>query len=54
MNHPAELAVHQYLENAVNGKTTMSIKTIEQIGLDVMAAAARQFGEGRSRKDGFT
>ena len=54
MNHPAELAVHQYLENAVNGKTTMSSATIKQIGLDVMAAAARQFGEGRSRKDGFT
>ena len=54
MNHPAELAVHQYLENAVNGKTTMSSATIKQIGLDVMAAAARQFGEGKSRKDGFT
>ena len=54
MNHPAELAVHQYLEDAVNGKTSMSSETIKQIGLDVMAAAARQFGGGKSRKDGFT
>jgi hypothetical protein len=24
MNHPAELALHQYLENAVTGKSSMS------------------------------
>src|SRR5210317_2407873 len=49
MNHPAELALHQYLENAVTGKSSMSQRTITQIGLDVMAAAARQFGGGNKR-----
>ena len=24
MNHPAELALHQYMENAASGKSTMS------------------------------
>ena len=28
MNHPAELPIHQYLDNASNGKTTMSDETI--------------------------
>jgi len=54
MNHPAELAVHQYLEDAVNGKTTISSDTIKKIGQDVMDAAQRQFGGGKSRKDDFT
>ena len=49
MKHPAELALHQYLENAVTGKSSMSQETIKQIGLDVMAAAARQFGGGNKR-----
>ena len=49
MKHPAELALHQYLENAVTGKSSMSQQTIKQIGLDVMAAAARQFGGGNKR-----
>ena len=44
MKHPAELAVHQYMENAANGKSTMSSETIRQIGMDVMGAVARQFG----------
>ena len=51
MNHPAELALHQYLENAVTGKSSMSQQTIKQIGLDVMAAAARQFGGGNKRDE---
>src|SRR5210317_2335198 len=49
MHHPAELALHQYLENAVTGKSSMSQQTIRQIGYDVMAAAARQFGGGNKR-----
>ena len=31
MNHPAELALHQYLEDAVNGETSMSDTTIQQV-----------------------
>jgi len=49
MNHPAELAIHQYLDNATSGKTTMSKETIEQIGKDVMDALHRQFGGGNKR-----
>ena len=49
MNHPAELAVHQYMENAVNGKSTMSEDTIKQVGQDVMNALQRQFGGGNKR-----
>ena len=53
MKHPAELALHQYLDHATNGKTHMKPETIKQIGEDVMAAAKRQFGGGNKR-DGFT
>ena len=49
MNHPAELAIHQYLDNATSGKTTMSEETIKQIGKDVMDAMQRQFGGGNKR-----
>ena len=53
MKHPAELALHQYLDHATNGKTHMKPETIKQIGEDVMAAAKRQFGGGNKR-DGVT
>ena len=53
MKHPAELALHQYLDHATKGKTHMKPETIKQIGEDVMAAAKRQFGGGNKR-DGFT
>ena len=52
MNHPAELAINQYLEDATSGKSTMSEETIEQIGKDVMDAVRRQFGGG-NRRDKF-
>ena len=48
MNHPAELALHQYMENAASGKSTMSVETIRQVGLDVMGALGRQFGGATS------
>ena len=49
MNHPAELALHQYLEDAVVGKTTISADTIEQVASDIKDALQRQFGsDGRS------
>jgi hypothetical protein len=51
MNHPAELALHQYMENAANGKSTMSQETIKQVGLDVMDALGRQFGGGNKRDE---
>jgi len=51
MKHPAELALHQYMENATNGKSTMSQETIKQVGLDVMSALGRQFGGGNKRDE---
>ena len=49
MNPPAELALHQYMENAASGKSTMSVETIQQVGQDVMCALSRQFGGGNKR-----
>ena len=52
MNHPAELKLHQYLEDAANGKSSISEATIERIATDVADAVRRQFGGGRG-SDGF-
>jgi len=49
MNHPAELALHQFMEDAVKGKTNFSDETISQVGKDVMDAMKRQFGSGKTR-----
>ena len=51
MNHPAELAINQYLEDATSGKSTMSEETVQQIGKDVMDAVRRQFGGGNKRDE---
>lgn len=51
MNHPAELPLFQYLENAANGKSHMSEETIQRIGKDVMDAVRKQFGAGNKRKE---
>ena len=51
MHHPAELALHQYMENAVKGKSAMSDDTIEQVADDVADAIKRQFGSGKKRGD---
>ena len=51
MHHPAELALHQYMENAVKGKSAMSDDTIEQVADDVADAIKRQFGSGKTRGD---
>ena len=53
MHHPAELAVHQYMEDAASGKTTMSDATIEQVANDIKDALQRQFG-GRKNGGKFT
>jgi hypothetical protein len=52
MNHPDELALHQYMEDAVAGKTTMSAETIEQVASDVKDAMKRQFNS-MGRKGDF-
>jgi len=49
MNHPAELAIHQYLENAANGRSAMSDETIDTVAREVAEALKRQFGSGNKR-----
>ena len=49
MHHPAELAIHQYLENAANGKSSMSDETIDTVAREVAEALRRQFGSGNKR-----
>jgi len=51
MHHPAELALHQYMEDAVQGKTEMSEETIEQVSSDIAEALKKQFGSGKKRGD---
>jgi hypothetical protein len=51
MHHPAELALHQYMEDAVKGKTEMSEEVIEQVSNDIADALHKQFGSGKKRGD---
>ena len=51
MKHTAELALHQYMESAVNGTSTMDDTTIKQVADDIADALKRQFGSGKSRGD---
>jgi len=51
MHHRAEIALHQYMEDAVQGKTEMSEETIEQVSSDIAEALHKQFGSGKSRGD---
>ena len=51
MKHPAELALHQYMDSAVKGDSTMSETTINQVAADISDALKRQFGGGTKRGD---
>ncbi len=46
MNHPAELAVFQYLGKAVKGETDMAEDIRKQVASDVEAALEKQFSGG--------
>ena len=50
MHHPAEMMIHQYLENATSGKSAMSQETIEQVAVDIKDALNRQFNTKRDEK----
>jgi hypothetical protein len=50
MQHPAELKVHQYIEEVRTGKASVSEKTIDQITNDVRAALVRQFVDKRTKE----
>ena len=49
MMHPAEMALHQYMEDAAQGKTKMSEATINKVADDIKAAMQRQFSGGNKR-----
>mgnify|MGYP003133150756 CR=1 FL=1 len=51
MHHPAELKLHQFMSDAVKGKTTFSEETAKKIGAEVADAVIRQFGSGKSREE---
>ena len=51
MKHPAELAVHQYMEDAVKGTSSMSEDTINQVAKDIQEALHRQFAGMKKRGD---
>ena len=51
MNHPAELKLHQFMSDAIDGKTTFTEETAKKIGEEVAEAVIRQFGSGKSRKE---
>lgn len=49
MNHPAELAIHSFLQKVMLGETSMDKATIDLVAKDVQEAMARQFsGEKRT------
>jgi len=50
MNHPAELAIHSFLQNVMSGKSSMNKATINRVAKDVSNALSRQFS-GRGKKD---
>ena len=50
MHHPAEMMIHQYLENATSGKSAMSQETIEQVAVDIKDALNRQFNTKKDEK----
>ena len=52
MMHPAEMALHQYMEAAAQGKTKMSEATINKVADDIKSAMQRQFSGG-NKKDEF-
>ena len=53
MTHRVELALHQYMEDASNGKSSMSDETIGKICDDIKEALQRQFGS-KTKNDKFS
>ena len=43
MNHPAEVAIHSFLQNIMLGKASMDKDTIDLVSKDVRDALSRQF-----------
>ena len=53
MNHVAELKLHQYMTDAVNGKSNMSDDVIDQVANDVRDALQRPF-RGKVKRIDFS
>jgi len=51
MNHKAELKLHRFLDQAIDGKKVLSDKNINKICEDIKEALHRQFGSNNSRKE---
>jgi len=51
MNHPAELAIHQYLEKALSEGVAFSEETADKIAEDIKEAVKRQFNNGRKDRE---
>ena len=52
MNHPAEIAIHMFLQSVGKGEGVVSDEILDQVAADVKDALKRQF-TGPSRKDSF-
>jgi len=50
VNHPAEMMIHQYPQDATSGSSAMSQENIEQVATDIKDALNRQFNTKREEK----
>tara|TARA_R100000995_G_scaffold839_1_gene577 strand:+ start:5057 stop:5920 length:864 start_codon:yes stop_codon:yes gene_type:complete len=51
VNHPAEIALHQYLRNSIDGKSKMSKAIIEKVKDDIGVALEKQFNEPEGKRE---
>ena len=47
MNHPAEVAIHSFLQKVMLGKASVDDAIIDLVAKDVRDAMARQFSGGK-------
>ena len=50
MNHPAEIAIHRFLEKVVSGDAAFSETTAKQVAEDVQDALLNQFGSNKNKR----
>ena len=51
MQHKAELAVHSFLRDVLDGKASMSDKVIKQVASDVQEALSKQFEDDAKKRE---
>ena len=47
MNHPAELAIHSFLQDVMEGKASVDDTILDTVARDVREALVRQFSGGK-------